>query len=189
MGDIVEQPRDEDLIARARSGETLAYAELVKRYQVAAFRTAYLITRSSHDAEEATQEAFVKAWKALSRFRTGAGFRPWILRIAKNEALNRIRSRSRRGAMELRVAAQPARTSPSTEAEVMRNAEREAVGEAVDRLPERLRLVVSCLYFLGLNEKETAQMLRIPQGTVKSRAARARAVLATQVADESASSQ
>ena len=91
--------------------------------------------------------------------------------------------------MELRVAAQPARTSPSTESEVMRNAEREAVGEAVDRLPERLRLVVSCLYFLGLNEKETAQMLRIPQGTVKSRAARARAVLATQVAHESESSQ
>ena len=166
---------------RARSGDAEAYAELVRRHQVTAFRAAYLITRSTHDAEEAAQDGFVKAWKALDRFRADAPFRPWLLRIVKNEALNRLRSSKRRSAMQLRVAAEPMGSQPTAEAEAIGQVQRQALVEAVDQLPERHRLVISCLYLLGLTEEETATMLRIPRGTVKSRAARARAMLAKRV--------
>ena len=62
---------------RARQGDEHAYQEIVKRYQQVAFRTAYVITRSAAEAEDATQEAFVKAYRALGRFRPGAEPRPW----------------------------------------------------------------------------------------------------------------
>ena len=79
-----------ELIERARRGEVVAYEELVLRYQDVAIRTAYLIAPDS-DAEDAAQEAFVKAWSALPRFRAGSPFRPWLLRIVANEASNRRR--------------------------------------------------------------------------------------------------
>jgi RNA polymerase sigma factor (sigma-70 family) len=95
---------DVDLIERARDGDVRAYGDLVDRYRDIAFRTAYLITRSAADAEDAAQEAFVKAYYALGRFRTQSPFRPWILRIVANEARNRVRSARRREGLVLRVA-------------------------------------------------------------------------------------
>ena len=74
------------LIERARQGDQAAYGELVRDHQEIAFRVAFLITRSAPDAEDVTQEAFIKAWRALGRFRTDAPFRPWLLRIVANEA-------------------------------------------------------------------------------------------------------
>ena len=85
-------------------------------HQSIAFRTAYLLTGSAADAEEAAQTAFVKAWSALPRFRRGAPFRPWLLRIVANEAHNRRRAAGRRAAFELRAAeALPADATPSPE--------------------------------------------------------------------------
>src|SRR5215211_4391251 len=75
---------DEELIDRARRGEVGAYEELVRRYQDLAVRTAYVIAGGA-DAHDAVQEAFVKAYGALGRFRAGASFRPWLLRIVANE--------------------------------------------------------------------------------------------------------
>src|SRR3712207_1095049 len=101
------RPRDEDgLVERARRGDTAAYEELVHRYQGIAFRTAYVVAGSASDAEDAAQEAFVKAYRALGRFRPGAPFRPWLLQIVVNEARNRRRSAGRRGGLELRPAAE-----------------------------------------------------------------------------------
>ena len=77
-------PSDAVLAERARRGDEHAFGELVRAYQGIAFRTAYLLTGSAADAEEATQTGFVKAWKALPRFRAGAEFRPWLLRIVAN---------------------------------------------------------------------------------------------------------
>ena len=71
---------------RAKHGDENAYATLVTRYQAVAARTAYVITGSDAEAEEAAQDAFVKAYYALDRFRSGAPFRPWLLRIVANEA-------------------------------------------------------------------------------------------------------
>ena len=82
---------DVELFSRAQRGETAAYEEIVQRYQQVAFRTAYVITGSAAEAEDATQDGFVKAYRALATFRPGAEPRPWLLRIVANEARNRIR--------------------------------------------------------------------------------------------------
>ncbi|MBM3679416.1 MAG: siderophore-interacting protein, partial [Actinobacteria bacterium] len=92
----VSPPTEEGLVDRARRGDGHAFAELVRPHQELAFRAAYLITRNAADAEEATQEALVKAHRALGRFRRGAPFRPWLLTIVANEARNRARSANRR---------------------------------------------------------------------------------------------
>ncbi|MDQ6710367.1 MAG: RNA polymerase sigma factor, partial [Candidatus Dormibacteraeota bacterium] len=77
---------ESQLIDRARAGDVNAYEQLVERYSSVSFRTAYLIAQSEADAQDACQEAFVKAFRALARFRPGASFRPWILQIVANEA-------------------------------------------------------------------------------------------------------
>ena len=79
-------------MARAQAGDADAYAALVRAHQDVAFRTALLITQNAADAEEAAQDGFVKAWRALDRFHTGAPLRPWLLTIVANEARNRRRS-------------------------------------------------------------------------------------------------
>src|SRR5436309_2642352 len=97
---------EDDLIAQARGGDAAAYASLVRRHQDVAFRTAMLITGNAQDAEDAAQDGFVKAWRALGRFRAGAPFRPWLLQIVANEARNRRRSAGRRVQLGLRAAAE-----------------------------------------------------------------------------------
>lgn len=177
------EPTEVRLIARARAGDAVAFAELVRLHQATAFRVAYVVTRSAQDAEDATQTGFVKAWKAMNRFREGASFRPWILRIVRNEALNRIRSNARRERLQLRVLESEPSTG-SAEVSAMAAFRYRAALDAIDALPDKLRAVVSCLYLLELSEAETASVLRIPRGTVKSRAARARAALQKDLADE-----
>ena len=173
---MVGRPLDEsDLIQRAKRGDTHAYEELVHAYQGIAFRTAYVISRNAADAEEAAQDGFVKAWRALGRFREGAPFRPWLLRIVANEAHNRVRSAGRRAGLALRAATEESSgdAAPSPEAVLLSAEQREGLLAAVNELPEEQRLVVSMRYFLGLSELEVAEALDVPQGTVKSRNARA----------------
>jgi RNA polymerase sigma-70 factor (ECF subfamily) len=173
---VVGRPLDEpELIRRAQRGDTHAYEELVHAYQGIAFRTAYVIARNAADAEEAAQDGFVNAWRALGRFREGAPFRPWLLRIVANEASNRRRSAGRRASLVLRAAAgEPSGdAAPSPEAELLSAEQRAMLLAAVETLPEDQRDVVALRYFLGLSEAEVAETLAIPQGTVKSRTARA----------------
>src|SRR6266542_3089421 len=92
------------LVERAKDGDVGAYEELVRAHQQIAMRTAWLVTRDSTEAEDAVQEAYVKAYRALSRFREGAAFRPWLLAIVTNEARNRRRAVARADRLALRVA-------------------------------------------------------------------------------------
>src|SRR5215210_1060599 len=98
----------------------MAYEELVRRYQDVAVRTAHVISPDG-DAEDAVQEAFVKAYAALGRFRPGSPFRPWLLRIVANEARNRRRSAGRRAGLALRAAEdrRPGDAAPSPESTVL----------------------------------------------------------------------
>ena len=98
-------PPDTELVVRAKRGDAAAYEELVRRNQGIAFRTAYVVVGNEADAQEVAQDAFVKAYRALGRFRTGSPFRPWLLRIVTNEARNRRRAAGRRQALSLRAAA------------------------------------------------------------------------------------
>lgn len=170
--------RDAELIERVRRGDVMAYEELVRAYQDVAVRTAYVIAPSG-DAEDAAQEALVKAYAAISRFRTGAPFRPWLLSIVANEARNRRRSAGRREGLALRAAEDrpSGDAAPSPETAVLDLEAREALVAAVNRLRDEDREIIGARYFLDLSEAETALTLGIPRGTVKSRTSRALARL------------
>jgi RNA polymerase sigma factor (sigma-70 family) len=166
---------DSELVSRAQRGDEAAYEEIVHRYEDVAFRTAYLITASAEEAEDATQDGFVKAYRALGRFRYGAELRPWLLTIVANEARNRVRSSGRRHRLELRLteAFRPGDAAPSPEAVTVAHDERRRLLAMVNELGQDDRLVIASRYFLELSGEETAAVLGIPEGTVKSRLSRA----------------
>jgi RNA polymerase sigma factor (sigma-70 family) len=169
------RPRDErQLVLRAQHGDARAFEQLVEPYRELAFRVAYLITRNGADAEDAMQDALEKAWRALARFRPDAPLRPWLLRIAANEARNRRRSAGRREGLVLRAAAvSSGEAAPSPEEAALAADERRRLLDSLERLPDVARLVLECRYLLGLSEDETAAALGVRRGTVKSRCARA----------------
>jgi RNA polymerase sigma factor (sigma-70 family) len=169
------RPLDEqDLVRRAQRGEVDAYEQLVKTYQGVATRTAYLIAGQEADAEDAAQAGFVKAYYALDRFDTTRPFRPWLLKIVANEARNRRRAAGRRAGLELRLAEdRPGDAAPSPEGAVLASEPRAALVRALNQLKEDDRLVIAYRYFLELSEAETASVLRVARGTVKSRLSRA----------------
>jgi RNA polymerase sigma-70 factor (ECF subfamily) len=174
-GEVEGRPlEDAELVELAKGGDVRAYGELVDRYREIAFRTAYLIARNSADAEDATQDAFVKAYYALDRFRSAEPFRPWILRIVSNEARNRRRSAGRRERLALRVVERrgPGDAAPSPDAAAIAQETRRTLVGALEMLPERDRDVIACRYLLELSEAETATTLGIRPGTVKSRLSR-----------------
>src|SRR6266702_6907737 len=162
--DDYETGADSAAIARALRGDAAAYEEIVQRYQQIAFRTAYVITGSSPDAEDAAQEGFVKAYRALDRFRLGADLRPWLLRIVANEARNRVRSSGRRHQRELRLAEgfRPGDAAPSPEAVAVAADERRRLLKLVNALSEDDRMVIASRYFLELSGEEPAAALGIP---------------------------
>ena len=163
---------DDDLIRRARDGDIGAYDDLVRRHQAVALRVAAVVAGPA-DAEDAVQEAFVRAFGALARFHLGRPFRPWLLRIVVNQSRNRRRSASRREQLALRVAVSPSGdAAPSPEGAAIARDERRALMAALIDLPERERLVIACRYLADLSESETAAALGVPAGTVKSRLAR-----------------
>ena len=166
---------DDELVARARAGDDDAYAALVERHRDVAFRTAWLITGTAADAEDAAQEAFIKAHGALSRFRAGEPFRPWLLQIVANDARNRRRAAGRRERLAVRAAADrpTADAAPSPEGAVLAAERRDALLASLEALDEDDRLVIGLRYFLDLGEAEMAAALDVPRGTVKSRLSRA----------------
>jgi RNA polymerase sigma-70 factor (ECF subfamily) len=174
-GEVEGRPlEDAELVELAKGGDVRAYGELVDRYREISFRTAYLIARNGADAEDATQDAFVKAYYALDRFRSAEPFRPWILRIVSNEARNRRRSAGRRERLALRVVERrgPGDAAPSPDAAAIAQETRRTLVGALEMLPERDRDVIACRYLLELSEAETATTLGIRPGTVKSRLSR-----------------
>ena len=172
------RPLDEDttpLVDRARRGDDEAYAELMQRHADLAFRTAWLITGSAADAEDAAQEGFIAAYRALPRLRPGAPLRPWLLRIVANAARNRRRAAGRRAAAEWRLADswRSVDAAPSPERAAEAAEERDALLRAVASLDAGDRDVVACRYFLELSVAETAAVLGCAEGTAKSRLSRA----------------
>jgi RNA polymerase sigma-70 factor (ECF subfamily) len=156
----------------------------VRRYQDVALRTAYLVAPEA-DAADAVQDAFLKAYAALSRFRDGSPLRPWLLRSVANEGRNRRRSATRRASLAERAAAAHPRESvaASPESEVLAAETRGALLAALARLRDEDREVIGARYLLDLSEAETAETLGLRPGTVKSRTSRALARLRDVLAD------
>jgi RNA polymerase sigma-70 factor (ECF subfamily) len=185
------RPLDDDaeLINSARGGDLAAYDRLVQQYLEVALRVAHVMC-GANEASDVTQEAFVKAWRALGRFRDGAPFRPWLLRIVANEARNARRAAGRRAGLVVRaVEDRPSvDAAPSVEEAVLLAEQRRVLLAAVESLGDRDRDVVSCRYLAGLSEAETARVLGCRVGTVKSRSSRALARLRALLEDARVSS-
>ena len=158
---------------------------LVRRYQDLAFRTAFVITGEAADAEDAAQNAFVKAYFALPRFRQGAPFRPWLLQIVANEARNHRRSAGRRGALAVRAFREvPRELASSPETDVLAAEDRAELLAAIDRLPPADRLAIVGRYVLELNDDEAAAALGIKPGAVRVRVWRALGKLRRELEEE-----
>jgi RNA polymerase sigma-70 factor (ECF subfamily) len=169
------------LVARARAGDVGAFSVLVERHQRAALRTAFAVGGSESEAEDVTQEAFVKAFRALPRFREGLPVRPWLMQIVANEARNRHRSRGRRERLAVRAAAMGGHDTGSAEELALGAVSAGELRAALAGLEDRDRTVIALRYFAGLTEAETAAALDVPAGTVKSRLSRALDRLRTQL--------
>ena len=167
------------LVSRAAAGDTSAYELLVRQHESLCLRTAYAITRDPEEAKDATQDAFLKAFHNLSRFRPGAPFKPWIQQIAANEARNRRVAAGRRAALADRAAATIAAesvlayTDSSPELTALSAERRDALIAALNSMRTEDRLAIASRYFLDLSEAEMAERLGWPRGTVKSRLSRA----------------
>jgi RNA polymerase sigma-70 factor (ECF subfamily) len=146
----------------------------VRRYQDVAMRTAYLVAPEA-DAADAVQDAFLKAYAALPRFRVGSPVKPWLLQIVANEGRNRRRSATRRAGLADRAATATPREASvaSPEVEVLAAEQRTTLLTALGRLRDEDREVIGARYLLELSEAETAATLGLPTGTVKSRTSRA----------------
>ena len=166
---------DRQLVERAKRGEVDAYEELVQRHQAVAQRTAYLIAGTTGDSEDAVQEAFVKAYYALGRFRADGAFRPWLLKIVANEARNRRRRAGRQTNLVLRAGEErpSGDAAPSPEAAALESERHQLLIEALNRLREGDRTALALRFFLDLSEAEMAAALNCARGTVKSRVSRA----------------
>ncbi len=165
------------VIARVRAGEPEAYAELVRAHTGIAIRAARALGAGA-DAEDVVQQAFIKAYCSLGRFRDGAAFKPWLLSIVANETRNTVRTAVRQRTLAGREAAFveaepliPEAADPAVAA--VETERRTALLAALEQLSEEHRLVVTYRYLLEMDEPETAQALGWPRGTVKSRLNRA----------------
>lgn len=184
MGGRPLDDMESELVERARRGDTAAYGELVRQYQDIAFRVAYVIVGSAEEAEDAAQEAFVRAYRALGTFRAGSPLRPWLLTIVANTARSRRLSSARHPTLALSAAAD----RPSDDAAQLPEAaalvaeRRQELLDAVHALRDDDQRVIIYRYFLDLNEAEMADVLQCPRGTVKSRLSRALRRLREQMA-------
>ena len=177
---------DEELVARARKGDRTAFAHLVDRHRVSVFNLTLRILGNREDAEEAAQDAFVRAFRSLDRFRGDARFATWLYRIAVNVSLSSAR-RSRRD-LSTTSLSEPEDDEdglplqiPDTSAnpaERFEQAEfREQVRNLVSALPPIYSAVISMYHIQSLSYDEISEALELPIGTVKARLFRARAAL------------
>lgn len=168
----------DDLITRARQGDGSAWEVLVRRHQEPAFRLAYLLVGNRAEAEDVTQEAFLRAYKAIERFDSSRPFRPWLLAITANLARNKKRSIGRYFAAVMRFRDQVQKPQKDLELNRLENQvthqlEAQRLWKAIQKLDDKDQQIIYLRYFLDLPVSETAETLDIAQGTVKSRLSRA----------------
>lgn len=181
-------------IQAARSGDESAFTHLIGYYQSAAHRVAQHILHTEEAAADAVQEAFVKVYNAMGRFQDG-NFRSWLLRIVTNTCYDHLRREKRRAAVSLDELSegshadtiiQPTQLNGNTR---VTDPERQAISQetmdnllrAIDRLPQWHRNVVLLIDVHGYDYAETADLLGLPLGTIKSRLSRARSSLRQEI--------
>ncbi len=163
--------QDSDLIRRAQSGEKAAYGLLVQSYMQPAYYSALALVGSHDDALDLSQQAFIRTWKAISRFEAGKKFFTWYYRILRNLCLNRLRDRSRHARTfsdfdnVIDIADEASDPSALLEREQLRSEVRSALGKL---RPEEREIIVM-KEFDDYSYMEISELLECPIGTVMSR--------------------
>lgn len=178
VGDAVAS--ESHLIAASREGSTRAFEELVRRHQLGVYRVALRLLGSPEDAEEAAQEAFVQAWRALANFREGSRFATWIYRIVTNRALNLIAARRGTESLDPEMAARGDDLGESA-------ATRERLDEtlaALHSIAPSERALIVLREFEGLSYRDMAEITETKPSIVKGRLHRARSALVEAMEDQ-----
>lgn len=177
---------DATLVSQAAAGDREAFESLVVRYSSKVFGLCFSLLGNRADAEDASQEAFLKAFRAISTYRDQASFSTWLYRITRNACIDLVRQRSRRPTVSIdaeieeedgAVAFQVVDDAPLQDETAASNWSAEKVRAAIATLPEGFRTVILLRDIEGLSYQEVARVLGVREGTVKSRLARARAAL------------
>lgn len=186
-------PPDEDvLVKRARQGDLGAYDELVRRYQERIYATVYHMTSNHEDANDLAQEAFIKGYQALKSFKGGSSFYTWVYRIAVNKTINFLKQRKNKAHMSLDDLDFNAEHDPDLVALISEKTPRreinlaelhEKLNEAMQKLSEPHRLVVTLHDVQGLSHEEIAEIMECNIGTVRSRLFYARQQLQAYLSD------
>ena len=183
-----------DHLARARQGDTAAFGALVRLHQRRVYAAALHVTGNHSDADDVTQETFVRAFRGLASFDGRSDFFTWLYRIAVNTALNRLRSSRRAGALSTAGAAEAAqvggrpealgapRLAPDELAQLGQQVRSTLV--AMSQLSPPLRVTLVLATIEGLGHKQIADILDIPEGTVAWRVNEARRILREKLGDE-----
>jgi len=179
---LVEVPAvtDDALIAASVAGNGEAFGTLVERYERAVYHLAYRTLHDAEEAKDATQEAFMKAYRALHTFRPGAKFSTWIFTIVYHACCDRLARRKRWSDAEL-----PDRADPSAGPEALAEAGDDArrLRAAIEALPEKYRTVITLFHLQGKQYDEIATVLDLPMGTVKTHLFRAKELLRKALGD------
>jgi len=183
---------DWELVSKAREGDQLAFSDLVRRYQDRIYNTVYGLVGDRDDADDVAQEAFVKAYRSLGRFRGNSSFYTWIYRIAVNTCLDWMKSRARRSDVPIDrdVPGSPDAASPlyrppeSADTQALRNDLHRVLQEALSALSPEFRVTTVLREIDGLSYGEISSILGCSTGTVKSRLFRARSQLRLLLEDQ-----
>lgn len=174
---VMDQPSDAECVANSQQGDPSAFATLVRRYQDRVYRFLLHMVGGREEALELTQEAFIKAWQALPQWQPEAQFRTWLFRIASNTAMDSLRRRRVVQFVALDEDYDVPGEGADPEAQLQSKQRLQALDAALRRLPQEQREIVLLREMEDMSYSEIGAALRISEGTVKSRLARAREAL------------
>jgi RNA polymerase sigma-70 factor (ECF subfamily) len=177
-----DDPLETRAIARVKQGQAEAYDYLVSKYLPRVVSIAWGVVRNAHDAEDLAQEAFVKAYENIGRFREGEPFGPWIYRIVTNAALDAMKHRNK-FRQEAIAEAQPAARRDDATLSAMNNELAQRIDAAIEELPEMQRIVARLHLVEEFDHDEIAGMMNLSEGTVRSHLSLARKKLREKLAD------
>ena len=187
---MTDRDIDRQLVARAQRGDKQAFELLVEKYQRKLARLLSRFIRDPHEVEDVTQEAFIKAYRALPAFRGDSAFYTWLYRIGINTAKNYLMAMGRRAPTSTQVEAEEAegfeeaeqlRDINTPESLLLSNEIATTVNATIERLPEELRTAIQMREIEGMSYEDIAKAMDCPIGTVRSRIFRAREAIAEQL--------
>lgn len=171
-GKIGMSSKERELVARIKEGDMDAFREIVEMYRDRIYSLAFYMTGNYTDADDITQEAFIKAYRGLSEFRGESSIYTWLHRITVNLCIDRVRKLKARKEVSLSGIIPSRVEEPYREAE--RSELRRIIEIALSELPEKLRVILIMYEIQGLSYEEIASILGCPIGTVRSRLHKAR---------------